>query len=581
MASIVRFAVVVASFGWTGAIYTTSCSPLYTQCGGVDWTGATCCVAGGDCECQNAAYCQCLPSSSNDDGGVAPLPSPTPRPTPAPTELSCAAPWDQCGGIGWTGTRCCQAGGTCTCQDDGFYCQCATGEPGTPTQRPTPLPTKKPSHHGTPTPKPTPTPTPKPTPTPTRKPTREPTRKPTPAPTGGCAALWDQCGGTDWTGTTCCAAGGTCTCQDDGFYCQCAITATGAPTPRPTPRPTPAPTKNPSSPHDTPTPRPTRKPTPAPTPGSGGGGGGDTCLGSLSVAGAPDVVVTRASYNSAAGATTRGARLTAALGSRNYLADACIEGGYAPARYAAWQLLGKSLAFDVDVSAAGCGCNAAVYLVGMAQGGHDAGTCGGDFYCDANFVCGADSACTEIDLMEANAHAWHSTPHLVAPAGDASGLADGGAAVADAAGQPLGLGGGIQTFDAAAYGPGGASIDTRRAFTVTASFPVGSDGATLSALEVTLSQDSTASDGSGGGAIELRWEGYSYWDFNGQLHDDGLARLSTPLAAGLTPVVSYWNYAGSSGTMQWLDGNGGPCDSDDAANCGAEVSVSNFRIADL
>lgn len=34
---------------------------------------------------------------------------------------------------------------------------------------------------------------------------------------------------------------------------------------------------------------------------------------------------------------------------------------------------------------------------------------GGDYYCDANQVGG--NFCPEMDMMEANKYAWHTTPH--------------------------------------------------------------------------------------------------------------------------------------------------------------------------
>ena len=123
----------------------------------------------------------------------------------------------------------------------------------------------------------------------------------------------------------------------------------------------------------------------------------------------------------------------------------------------AYSLAGKTLSFMVDLSSAGCGCNAAVYLVAMPKN-LDATTCrdhcacpqrarhteqatscdpasalmcsdrgrrlrlphGSD--CDANAVCGA--RCVEIDLMEANSVAFVSTVHVADdPNGEAFGIA--------------------------------------------------------------------------------------------------------------------------------------------------------------
>lgn len=53
----------------------------------------------------------------------------------------------------------------------------------------------------------------------------------------------------------------------------------------------------------------------------------------------------------------------------------------------------------MDLKGAGCGCNAALYLVSMKYS-WEKGQCD-DYYCDAVSVCGLK--CAEIDLMEANA----------------------------------------------------------------------------------------------------------------------------------------------------------------------------------
>merc|ERR1719221_1755542 len=62
-----------------------NCGTAWAQCGGVGWTGATCCVAGYTCNRYHEHYSQCVP-------GPAPTPAPTPVATPAPTPVPTSAP---------------------------------------------------------------------------------------------------------------------------------------------------------------------------------------------------------------------------------------------------------------------------------------------------------------------------------------------------------------------------------------------------------------------------------------------------------------------------------------------------------
>merc|ERR1712217_905012 len=39
-------------------------------------------------------------------------------------------------------------------------------------------------------------------------------------PDGGCASLWDKCGGEGWTGSSCCPVGSVCRAQSQ-WYSQC------------------------------------------------------------------------------------------------------------------------------------------------------------------------------------------------------------------------------------------------------------------------------------------------------------------------------------------------------------------------
>ncbi|THH30745.1 hypothetical protein EUX98_g3440 [Antrodiella citrinella] len=59
-------------------------SPEWGQCGGINWTGATTCVAGTVCTEQNSYYSQCIPGS-NTVPPSAPTTKPTVPPTTAPT----------------------------------------------------------------------------------------------------------------------------------------------------------------------------------------------------------------------------------------------------------------------------------------------------------------------------------------------------------------------------------------------------------------------------------------------------------------------------------------------------------------
>jgi len=138
-----------------------------------------------------------------------------------------------------------------------------------------------------------------------------------------------------------------------------------------------------------------------------------------------------------------------------YFATRCDEAEpFVPTDYAALNPIGKTLAFTVDLSQVECGCNAAVYLTSM-HSVTNPGWCyepggphGGDYYCDANSGITCGNECAEIDLMEANKHAWHTMQHV--GNGDAAG--------------GVGIGGvGIKwAFGASEYGPGARLVHGER-----------------------------------------------------------------------------------------------------------------------
>ena len=298
------------------------------------------------------------------------------------------------------------------------------------------------------------------------------------------------------------------------------------------------------------------------------------CIGELQVAGGRRAVAIRnsgAHPHAAAPARVLGAALQLRLlprdqskpwimrnGARVYLADPTTAMGdgatttcdranepapispaaYRGMPYSAWHLLGKTLSFTVDLSAAECGCNAAVYLVPMRSNAQ-AGNCGGDFYCDANEVCGV--RCDEIDLLEANLHAIHATAHT----------AD------DGGGHGNGLGGvyGTTAFGPDSYGPGAAVIDTRRPFRVSAFFDTDPTGERLTGIEMTLLGES-------GGTLSF-----------GMASKEYLGKITPSLRQGLTPTFSYW----SSDELGWLEG--GVCDAGGSQDaCGEVLTVSHVEV---
>lgn len=275
--------------------------------------------------------------------------------------------------------------------------------------------------------------------------------------------------------------------------------------------------------------------------------GVNTCPGSVSVGGVGNSEVVAAQWNEpgkpAGPVEVDSGRIMPGMWGRAYLAKGCSSGSYDNAAYLAVKLLGKKITYTTDISQAGCGCNAALYLVPMHKNA-EATSCE-DHYCDASWVCG--TSCAEIDVQEANTHAWHSALHKNY---DMSGVA-------------AGYGGWVHNnnkydFTSEKFGPGAKCIDTSFPFQVTASFP--ESGGRLMSMDVTLSQR--------GCSLETSLKDYPA--------DPGFAQMSKALSEGMTPVVSYWKAA----DMLWMDGPGmgeGPCKSD-SQHCGSSVQFYGFSV---
>ncbi|KXS21042.1 hypothetical protein M427DRAFT_350980 [Gonapodya prolifera JEL478] len=99
---------------------------LFSQCGGLNWSGPKCCKLGYTCTAVNPLSSQCaqnpfnvtdLPYMSDRQGSrgwgsssykLTPLTLP-----PTLRQPACAETWAQCGGIGYSGPKCCKDGYTC------------------------------------------------------------------------------------------------------------------------------------------------------------------------------------------------------------------------------------------------------------------------------------------------------------------------------------------------------------------------------------------------------------------------------------------------------------------------------------
>lgn len=180
-------------------------------------------------------------------------------------------------------------------------------------------------------------------------------------------------------------------------------------------------------------------------------------------------------------------------------------------------LLGGSMEYDVDLSEAGCNCNAAMYMIGMPaknqNGSFRAGE-DGMFYCDAAAVGGA--YCPEFDIMEANQYAYRAVNHHCNEP-NSGGHYDwcdkpGSCAVDIITDHPT---------NEKHYGPGSEyTIDTLREFHIKVDFVEDSQG-TFVQYSITLTQD--------GSNVVMN-----------QNCPEQLSKISDVLKNGMTLAMSIW-----------------------------------------
>lgn len=240
-----------------------------------------------------------------------------------------------------------------------------------------------------------------------------------------------------------------------------------------------------------------------------------------------------------------GSSITLSGGGRVYLGDSSSD-SINPESYYNMPLLGKRLAFDVDMSGVGCNCNGALYFITMpAYNSAQQLTPGedGEYYCDANQVGG--TYCPEMDVFEANKFAMASTAHTCQyqPPHYYSHCDRGG------------CGRNVLDVDGEGYGPG-KRIDTNRPFTLSVSFITGGNGR-LSTVNNYFSQ--------GGQSLQFNACNPDYLQWMG---------MSLP---GIVMSASLWGTG--DGGMSWLDGKSG-CH----GGCnlgGSKVTFSNIRLDNL
>jgi hypothetical protein len=270
------------------------------------------------------------------------------------------------------------------------------------------------------------------------------------------------------------------------------------------------------------------------------------CIGTLSmtVDGAPKTVgVMQTDGNSDTGKTDGTAFTLYHGGLKVHLTETCAD-HFAPDNFLYLKMLGKTLAYTVDLSNVSCGCNAAVYLTAMpGMQNATTPTTKSDFYCDA----ASEPYCPEIDLMEANSHVSAATLHKCTfPYWD----------------NPMCDGGGYaqNTRDGAAgvvnFGPGGAKVDTARPFRASHTFST--DGKNLTGIHTSFVQ------AGGKGTVWLNHTDAGY-----------MAAMDFVVKNQMALTISLWGGAGS--VMSWLDSP--PCDAGIACDPSAHATWKDFEIS--
>jgi len=228
-----------------------------------------------------------------------------------------------------------------------------------------------------------------------------------------------------------------------------------------------------------------------------------------------------------------------------------------PNYFRLFQLLGKTLSFNVDLSQVGCACNIALYLIhGPARdwsGNPSQGACPkSPYYCDANRVCG--QWCPEVDVMEANNHAFQTTPHRCDEAS-----ATGHYSNCDRKGCRQSA----RSLGNKAYGPGPQfTIDTSKPFTVQTTFRGTMHSKTPHFTGLTTRLQQAANE------LVMQHTGCS---------KGYLETMARAMAEGMSLRITYWG--DDAKTMSWLDQPHCPATTSCTGGNAGRAVISAIRVS--
>lgn len=210
-----------------------------------------------------------------------------------------------------------------------------------------------------------------------------------------------------------------------------------------------------------------------------------------------------------------------------------------------WQffdILGQNITFNVNLSQIPCNYNLTFYSVTLQSNRP---------YCDAQ------SGCTEVDFMEANAYAWHTTIHTKT----------------DPSGTPIGYGGTVTQYTPnlqftnssgtdpnKLYGPG-LFIDTTKEFQASISFQVDNNNI-LTQIKTVLTQ----------GTNQI----FQTYPYDQRYFEDISKQLQSTSTTGNVFIMSLW-----TGGLAWLQSP--PCASQQYKPTSSEVLgiISDIQISTI